>query len=123
MFEKISKLKNTKSTLDIDLPNKLRKEFAVELTAPMTDIINTSLQQQVYPTLWKKELITPVPKVTHPKQLKDLRKISSTSDFRKVFEVFLRDWVMEDILDNIDPGQYGGLMGSGSEHMLVCLVE
>ena len=89
----------------------------------MTDIINTSLQQQVYPTLWKKELITPVPKVTHPKQLKDLRKISSTSDFSKVFEGFLRDWLMEDILDNIDPGQYGELKGSGSEHMLVCLVD
>ena len=77
--------------------------------------------KKVYPTLWKKELITPVPKVTHPKQLKDLRKIFSTSDFSKEFEGFLRDWLMEDILDNIDPGQYGGLKGSGSEHMLIVL--
>ena len=123
VFQKICNLKNTRSTLEIDLPNKLRKEFSVELAAPMTDIINTSLKQQSYPKLWKEELITPVPKVTHPKQLKDLRKISSTSDFSKVFEGFLRDWLMEDIYDNIDPGQFGGLKGTGTEHMLVCLVD
>ena len=123
VFQKICKLKNTRSTLEIDLPNKLRKEFSVELATPVTNIINTSLNQQSYPTLWKKELITPVPKVTHPKKLKDLRKISSTSDFSKVYEGFLRDWLMEDICENIDPGQFGGLKGSGTEHMLVCLVD
>ena len=30
---------------------------------------------------------------------------------------------MEDISSNIDIGQFGGLSGTGTEHMLVCLVD
>ena len=123
VHEKINKLKNTKSTFHLDLPNKVRKEFSVDLTPPVTDIINTSLADGLYPQLWKHEIITPVPKVTHPKTVKDLRKISSTSDYSKVYESFLKDWIMEDISTNIDIGQFGGQSGMGTEHMLVCLVN
>ena len=49
-----------------------------------------------------------VTKVTQPKTMKDLRKISSTSDFSKVYESFLKEWIMEDIGPNIDIGQFGG---------------
>ena len=35
VFEKLRKLKKTKSTFPIDLPEKLRKEFAPELAAPL----------------------------------------------------------------------------------------
>ena len=123
VYQKINKLKNTKSTFDIDLPNKVRKEFSADLCTPLADIINTCLEEGVYPQLWKFETITPVPKVTHPKTLKDLRKISSTSDYSKVFESFLKDWLMEDLSPNIDLGQFGGQKGMGTEHMLVCLVN
>ena len=73
----------------------------MELTTPLTNIINSSLDQQQYPDIWKNEVITPVPKITNPKRVKDLRKISSTSDYSKVFEGFLRDWILEDIGPNI----------------------
>ena len=63
------------------------------------------------------------PKTTHPKVITDLRKISSTSDYSKVFEGFLKDWVMEDIGHKIDIGQFGGKKGLGTEHMMVCLVD
>ena len=123
VYEKIKQLKNTKSTFNIDLPNKVRKEFSVDLTPPMTNIINSSLEEGVYPKLWKYEYVTPVPKITNPKLIKDLRKISSTSDYSKVFESFIKDWVVEDITPNIDIGQFGGRKGMGTEHMLVCLVN
>ena len=58
-----------------------------------------------------------------PKTFKDLRKISSTSDFSKLFEGFLKDWIMEDISPFIDIGQYGGQSGIGTEHLIVCLVD
>ena len=74
VYDKINKLKNTKSTFNIDLPNKVRKEFSVDLTSPVTDIINSCLEEGVYHNLWKYEYITPVPKVTHPKVIKELRK-------------------------------------------------
>ena len=76
VHQKIQKLKNSRLTLPLDLPNKLRNEFAVELTEPLTSIINNCLNQQVFPTLWKFEWVSPIPKVTQPKVIKDIRKIS-----------------------------------------------
>ena len=96
VHKKLINLKNTKSTNPIDLPSKLRNEYNIYLLLPITDIINTCLQQQVYPDKWKIELVTPMPKVP-PKQLKDLRKIACTSDFSKLFESFLKDWILDDI--------------------------
>ena len=43
VYEKINKLKNTRSTFAIDIPNKLRKEFSVELCGPLSNIINSCL--------------------------------------------------------------------------------
>ena len=91
----------------MDLPDSLRLEFAAELTGPLTDIINTCLSRQVYPNLWKYEWVSPVPKVTQ-----DLRKISCTSDYNKLFEGILKDWILSDISVNIDIGQFG----TGTEH-------
>jgi hypothetical protein len=83
VLAKLKNLKNTRSTLDMDIENKLRKEVSVELTTPLTDIINTCLQEQKWPALYKHEKVTPVPKVKSPNLLKDLRKIACTSDFNK----------------------------------------
>ena len=49
VYEKINKLKNTKSTFHIDLPNKVRKEFSADLASPVTDIINISPKTGDYP--------------------------------------------------------------------------
>ena len=123
VYERIKNQKNTKSTLPIDIPDKLRKMFAVELTTPLTNILNQCLKQQVYPELWQHEWVSPVPKITNPKILKDLRKIACTSDYSKLFEGFLKDWLLEDIAKNMDIGQFGGQGGTGTEHMIVCLVN
>jgi hypothetical protein len=67
--------------------------------------------------------VTPAPNISHPKVIKDLRKISGTSDFSKVFEDFLKDWIMEDVAKNIDILQFGGQPGIGTEHLVVCLMD
>jgi hypothetical protein len=89
----------------------------------LKEIINNSLAQSQYPTVWKQEWVTPAPKISYPKVIKDLRKISGTSDFSKVFEGFLKDWIMEDVAKNIDIGQFGGQPGIGTEHLVVCLMD
>ena len=73
--------------------------------------------------MWQQEWVTPVPKVTDPKEIKDLRKISCTSDFSKLFEGFLKDWIIEDIYSKLDIAQYGGRKGIGTEHMIVNLLD
>ena len=121
VYQRLKSLKATRSTLPIDIPNKLRRACSVELSEPVTDIINSSLTQGLYPKLWQQEWVTPVPKVTHP--IKDLRKISCTSDYSKIFESFLKDWIIEDVFNKLDIGQFGGRKGMGTEHMIVCILD
>ena len=123
VYERLKSLKKTRSTLPIDIPDKLRQACAVELAEPLTDIINSCLTEGQYPTLWKNEWVTPAPKVTNPKEIKDLRKISCTSDYSKLFEGFLKDWIIEDIYNKLDIGQFGGRSGMETEHMIVCLLD
>ena len=123
VYVRLAKVKKTKSTLPIDIPDKLRRECSPHLAAPLSTIINDSLNQSVYPSLWKHEWVTPAPKITNPKEITDLRKISCTSDYSKLYEGFIKDWIMEDVSENIDIGQFGGQPGIGTEHMLVCLVD
>ena len=123
VYQRIIRIKKTKSTLPIDIPDPLRKECAADLAGPLATIINNSLTQSVYPALWKHEWITPAPKVSNPQVISDLRKISGTSDYSKLYEGYLKEWIMEDISGNIDIGQYGGQPGIGTEHMIVCYID
>ena len=123
VYEKLKLLKTTKTTLPIDIPGKLRKEVAVELTAPLTHIINTAMATGHYPALWKREYVSPVPKIKEPQVIKDVRKIAGTSDYNKLLEGFLKDIFSSDVLPNIDPKQFGGRKKTGTEHMVVALMD
>ena len=58
-----------------------------------------------------------------PNLLKDLRKIACTSDFNKLLEGFLKDFIIQDVGAKIDLSQYGGKKGVGTKHMVVALVD
>ena len=123
VYKKLKQLKCTKGTLPIDIPGKLRKEVSVELTAPLTHIINTAMATGHYPALWKREYVSPVPKIKEPQVIKDVRKIAGTSDYNKLLEGFLKDIFISDVLPNIDPKQFGGRKKTGTEHMVVALMD
>ena len=123
VYTGLLELKKTKSTFPGDLPYKLRKEFAVQLSLPLQNIYNASLNQSIYPDLWKQEEVTPVPKVTSPATIKDIRKISGTSEYSKLFEGYLKNWILEDIGPNIDIAQFGNQTGTGTVHMLINLID
>ena len=62
-------------------------------------------------------------KVPHPKSLNQLRKICGTSDYSKLFESFIKEWIVEDMQENIDKSQYGDEKGTGTEHLIVCFID
>ena len=49
VINSLLKLKLRKSTQPCDLPSRIRKQFAVQLSVPLTDIINSCLQKHHYP--------------------------------------------------------------------------
>ena len=56
VFAQLNRLKKTRSTLPIDIPEKIRKECSHFLDGPLTDIINSSPAQSQYPAVWKQGL-------------------------------------------------------------------
>ena len=123
IFIKLKKIKSTESTHPLDLPNKLRNEYLCFLVQPLKDIINACFLNLTFPTKWKEEYVTPIPKIPEPTSISHLRKISCTSDFSKLFENILKDMILEDSERNFDQSQYGGRKGVGTEHMVVCYVD
>ena len=69
-------MKKKASTVPGDVPWRVISEYAVELSFPLSNILNTSTLSGVWPLLWKYEYVTPVPKVFPPETTDDLRKIS-----------------------------------------------
>ena len=53
---------------------------------PILNIINSCILESHFPALWKKAIIIPIPKVTNPKEPKDLRPISILPVLSKVLE-------------------------------------
>ena len=123
VYEKMKMMKNSKGTLPFDIPSKFWNEVMVKLVPPLTDIINPALATCQYPDMWKREYVSPVPKIKEPEVLKEVQKIACLSDFIKLFEGFLKDIMIEDIMPNIDPKQYGGHTNIGTEHMVVALLD
>ena len=85
-------------------PPKLLKEFAYELSSPVTDIINASLSQCKVPTQWKEANVIPIPKHTPP-SIDKLRPVSLTCTLAKVAESRVCKWISNHIQHRIDNRQ------------------
>ena len=67
--------------------------------------------------------MTPAAKVYRPQTTKDLRKISGTQNFSKIFERFLADIMIEDMKITRDPSQYGNSKGVSTQHYLIKMID
>ena len=106
-----------------DFPKKVLKEFAVELAAPYTDIINCSLKTRVFPETYKKAEITPIPKCNPPRSLSDLRPISKTCLGAKMIETMMIAELDIDTKSKLDSDQYGNRKGCSTTHYLINLTD
>ena len=74
--EYIMRLKSKKSTAPGDIPVKIMKEFSLQISIPLCDIINSSLLKGQWADCFKKEIITPIPKQYPVLKMDMLRPIS-----------------------------------------------
>ena len=86
MNQKIKSMKNNTATIKGDLPIKVIKMFGFKLSVPLSNIYRRCLKNGEYPNIWKHEIVTPAPKKFPPNEPNDLRKISGTPNFSKIFE-------------------------------------
>ena len=88
---------------------------------PIAAIYNRINSTGSWPTSWKTEHLTIIPKVPNPAYLSQCRNISCTSIFSKVLEGEVLIKLRSEL--ESDHNQYGGVPGSGAKHLLVDLLE
>ena len=122
VWKKLVKAKKPNSIVPGDLPKKLTQRFTCELTPPVTMIFNETSRAKVYPEQWKVENQIAIPKVNEPESEDDLRNLSKTAFFSKVYESIIADWLLPIIQPFLDPGQCG-LKGLSITHYLIKLLH
>ena len=123
VFRKLSTLKIGKASPNDDIPNRIIKEFAFELSKPLSHVYTLSLHTGVFPDRWKLATISPLPKVKLVQELGELRPVSLTPTLGKVLEKMVAELVLADIRSNLDHRQYGNLKGCSTTHYLVYLLD
>ena len=123
VHQKIKKMKGNSATVMGDIPIKVIKAFGYELSFPLSNIYKRSVRSGEYPNIWKMEVVTPGPKVYPPQTPKDLRKISGTLNFSKIFEKFLAELMISDMKPKSDPSQFGNEKGVGTQHYLIKMID
>ena len=102
---------------------KLLKKNAKYFCVPLAHILNSCLDRGEWPSIWKIEAITPVPKVIPPKTMEQLRPISGLKVFNKITENISSDIMIKDMKDKIDPSQFGNQKGLSTQHYLVKMIH
>ena len=123
IHKKIISAKKPNSSVPGDLPKKVVTNFSVELAAPLKIIFNAITRTAEYPRTWIIEHQTPIPKQHPPTTEDDLRNISCTPFFSKVYEAFLSDWLLPIVQPYLDPANCGGLKGTSISHYLIRLLH
>ena len=86
VYKIITNLKNDCSSGHDNIPVRYLKPVAEYITSPLVHIINTSIDQEIFPKQWKISRVCPIPKTDNPTSIKDYRPISVLSVLSKVHE-------------------------------------
>ncbi|KAI8519532.1 hypothetical protein Bbelb_027890 [Branchiostoma belcheri] len=122
MYHKLRHIRIRKAAGPDNVTARLIKEYAYELSQPLTLIMNSSLAEGRVPQEWHEATVIPLPK-TNPPTLNDLRPISLTSLLAKICESFIAKWILTDITPHLDPRQFGGILGRPTTHCLVDILN
>ena len=93
------------------------------MAVPLSCIYTNIVQTGQWPDSWKVEHGLPLKKTPNPENEDQIRLISLTPLFSKVFERFVMSWLMEYLKEHLDIGQYGGQKGNSVSHYLVDFIN
>ena len=117
VLKRLKTFKKPKSMVKGDIFPCLVNRTAHLLACPLSHIYNSITETGQWPAPWKVEYVTPIPKKNIPQGANDLRNISWTQLFSKVYESWVLEWIGMQV--KLRSNQFGGVKGSGAEHYLV----
>lgn len=111
--------KKPKSMLDGDIFPSLVSDNCDILAIPLTSIYNNTIDSGKWPSPWKEEITTIIPKCNAASTYRygECRNLSYTPLFSKVLETFMMDRINEET--RVDPTQFEGIKKCGAEHFLI----
>ena len=109
------------STVPGDIPAVLYNKYPNMLSVPVTHIFNLITATGKWPTKWKIEYVTVIPKKPDPQLPSECRNISCTNFLSKLYESFLLSWSREEVRPKIN--QYGGEKGASATQLLIEVVS
>ena len=114
---RIKHFRKPKSMVTGDVFPVLMTKFCDFFAMPLTDIYNEILSSGVWPSNWKTEYVTVIPKKSSPAGFGDLRNISCTMLISKIMESFVLGWAQQEVA--VKYNQYGGTRGCSAGHMVI----
>ncbi len=102
----LSRINPRKAAGPDNIPGRVLKDCAAQLTDVLTDIFNTSLSQAVVPTCLKSTTIIPVPKKSPVSCLNDYRPIALTPIMMKCFERLVMQKIKNSLPNTLDLLQF-----------------
>ena len=114
---RLRSFRKPKSMVRGDLFPELVTKFSDFLAIPLTDLYNTITRTKSWPTIWKEEYVTVIPKRTLPTSIDHLRNISCTKLASKVYESYVQEWMSKEV--KLKWNQFGGVKGCGVNHLLI----
>ena len=121
VIELLKKSKKTESMVMGDPFPHLIRDYASKFAKPVAMIYNEVNTSSEWPSNWKREFLTIIPKVPNPSNLSECRNISCTALLSKILENQLLLKLRQELQP--DSSQYGGIPGCGVDHLLVDLWE
>ncbi|MEL7309313.1 MAG: hypothetical protein AAGK05_16595 [Pseudomonadota bacterium] len=103
-----------------DIPNTLYKSIACQLALPLSKLFNLSFKEGQVPALWKKAVVSPIPKNRSP-SVQDIRPISLLSPLAKIMEKVVLSSLKSSLLENYDDNQFGFRPKSSTQCALTSL--
>ena len=100
---------------------KVMKLCCYQLAPTITRLFNSSLSSKKIPTLWKKAIIKPLPKVNNPKEIKQYRPIALTSCLCKVMERLIKHYVITHT--PLDTHQFAYRSHRSTQDAILCLTS
>ena len=120
VYKVLSRLKVGKASLYDTIDNRLLRELADVLAAPICAVINSSFRQGIIPDQWMISRVTPIPKIIPVRTIEnDIRPISITCPISRVAEVFTAEIFDECFCQLLDDDQFGSTAGRSTTLALI----
>ena len=109
--KKIKKMKDNKSPGVDGIPPKLLKKIVEQISTPLANLFNLSLEEGIVSSEWKEANITPLFKKGSRNKPENYRPVSLTSVVCKLLETLIRDHMVEFLVKHklINTSQHGFL--------------